>query len=168
MFVPTKQNVKLSYKSTGHAQGIGIILCHFPNCTIIYSMGPVYYCPVQPSNILSLGTLKYMLNFKRLQLNLVNVLTLFTFKVVLGDHPTRLKTIQTILKSKFVKVNYRRKPIFLVPTVSALSEINLYDLIHQCFVYVSIVRPNLMTIKGLMEGQPNVSLIWKCPTISIS
>ena len=36
MFVPTKATVKLDNGKTGHAQGIGIILCQFPNCLIIY------------------------------------------------------------------------------------------------------------------------------------
>ena len=44
MFVSTKATVKFSNENTGHAQGIGIILCHFTNCTIIYPVGPVYYC----------------------------------------------------------------------------------------------------------------------------
>ena len=46
MFVPTNATVKLANGITGHAQGIGIILCLFPNCSIIYPVGPVYYCPV--------------------------------------------------------------------------------------------------------------------------
>ena len=32
MFVPTKATVKFSNGNTGHAQGIGVILCHFTNC----------------------------------------------------------------------------------------------------------------------------------------
>ena len=35
----------------------------------------------------------YVLVFKKLHLNLLNIVTLLTLKVVLGDHPTRLKTI---------------------------------------------------------------------------
>ena len=44
MFVPTKVNVKLANGKMGHSQGIGIILCRFPNCLIMYTVGPVYYC----------------------------------------------------------------------------------------------------------------------------
>ena len=40
MFVPIKANVKLANINTGHAQGIGIILCCFNNCPIIYPVGP--------------------------------------------------------------------------------------------------------------------------------
>ena len=50
MFVQTKATVKLANGNTGHSQGIGIILCRFPNCSIIYPVGPVYYFPVHPSN----------------------------------------------------------------------------------------------------------------------
>ena len=61
MLVPTKATVKLANVNTGHAQVIGIILCHFTNCSIIYPVGPVYYFPCHPSNIISLGALKFYL-----------------------------------------------------------------------------------------------------------
>ena len=64
MFVPTKATVKLANGNTGHAQGIGVILCRFPNCSIIYPVGPVYYCPGHPSNTISSGTLKFHIGFK--------------------------------------------------------------------------------------------------------
>ena len=63
MFVPTKSTVKLENENTGHAQGIGIILCRFTNCLIIYTVGIVYYCPGHPSNTLSLGALKFFICF---------------------------------------------------------------------------------------------------------
>ena len=65
MFVPTKATVKLSNVNTGHSQGIGIILYTFPNCSIIYSVGPVYYFPGHPSNTISSGSLKFYAGFKR-------------------------------------------------------------------------------------------------------
>ena len=65
MFVPTKATVKLSNGNTGHAQGIGIILCRFPNCSIIYPVGPVYYCPGHPSNTISSGALKFYIGIKK-------------------------------------------------------------------------------------------------------
>ena len=91
MFVPTNATVKLANGKTGHAQGIWIILCHYPNCSIIYIVGPVYYCPGHPSNTISSGSLIFYVCFKRLHLNLLNIVTLLTLKVVLGDHHTRLK-----------------------------------------------------------------------------
>ena len=48
--VPTQANMKLSNENTLHAQGIGIILCNFSNCIIIYLVEPVYYCTLHPSN----------------------------------------------------------------------------------------------------------------------
>ena len=63
MFVLTKATVKLDNGNTGHAQGIGIILCRFPNCSIIYPVGPVYYCPDYPSNTISSGALKFYIGF---------------------------------------------------------------------------------------------------------
>ena len=59
MFVPTKANVKLANGNMAHSQGIGIILCHYPNCTSIYPVVPVYYFPGHPSSTISLGALKF-------------------------------------------------------------------------------------------------------------
>ena len=59
MFVPTKATVKLANGNTGNAQGIGIILFRFPNCSIIYPVGPVYYFPGHPYNTISSGALKF-------------------------------------------------------------------------------------------------------------
>ena len=65
MFVPTKATVKLANGNMGHAQGIGIILCCSPNCSIIYPVGPVYYCPGHPSNTISSGALKFYIGSKK-------------------------------------------------------------------------------------------------------
>ena len=65
MFVPTKATVKLANGNTGHAQGIGIILCRFPNCSIIYPVGPVYHCPGHPSNTISSDALKFYIGSKK-------------------------------------------------------------------------------------------------------
>ena len=63
MFSPTKSTVVFSNENTGHAQGIGVILCRFPNFLIIYPNGPVSYCRVQPSNTRSSGALKFYVGF---------------------------------------------------------------------------------------------------------
>ena len=93
MFVPTKATVKLANGDTGHVQLIGVILCHFPDYSIIYPLVPVYYCPSHLSNTISSGALKFYEFFKMLHLNLLNIMNLLTLKIVLGDHPTRLKNI---------------------------------------------------------------------------
>ena len=103
MFVPTKATVELANGNTGHAQGIEIILCQFPNCKILYPVGTVYYCPCQPSNTISSGELKFCIGLKNLYLKLLNILTLLTLKVVLRDHPTIIATILTIFNSKLSK-----------------------------------------------------------------
>ena len=63
MVVPAQKNVKLANENTGHAQGVVIILCRFPNYRIIYHIGPVYYCPVHPTDTISLVTLKCYVGF---------------------------------------------------------------------------------------------------------
>ena len=65
MFVPTKATVKLVNVNTGNSQIIGIILYHFPNCSIIYPVGPVYYCPGHPSNTISPVALKSYVVFQK-------------------------------------------------------------------------------------------------------
>ena len=64
MFFPTKATVILANGNTRHAQGIGIIVCRFTNCSIIYTVGPVYYFLVCPSNNISSGALKFYIGFK--------------------------------------------------------------------------------------------------------
>ena len=64
MFVSNKATVKLDNGNTGHAQGIGIIVCRFPNCSIIYPVVPVYYYPGHPYNTISSGALKFYIGFK--------------------------------------------------------------------------------------------------------
>ena len=63
MIFPTKFNVKFSNGNMGYDQGIGIILCPFPNCPIIYLVGPLYYFPVCLLNSISLGDLKFYVGF---------------------------------------------------------------------------------------------------------
>ena len=65
MFVPTKATVKLANGNTGHAQVIGIILCRFHNCSIIYTLGPVYYFSGHPSNTISSGDLKFYFGYQK-------------------------------------------------------------------------------------------------------
>ena len=65
MLVPAMANVKLASGNMGHAPGIGIILCHFTNCPIIYQTEPVYYCPDNPYNTISFGDLKCCVGFQK-------------------------------------------------------------------------------------------------------
>ena len=63
IFFPTKATVKMANGNTVHTQWIGIILCHFTNCSIIYPVGPVYYFPGHPSNTISSGALEFYIGF---------------------------------------------------------------------------------------------------------
>ena len=65
MFVPTKATVKLANVNTGHDQVIGINLCQFTYCKIIYLVVPVYYFSSHPSNTISLGALKFYVGFSK-------------------------------------------------------------------------------------------------------
>ena len=50
---------------------------------------------------------KFMSVFKRLKLNLLDIVILLNLKVVFRDYPTRLETILTIFRSKFSKSNLK-------------------------------------------------------------
>ena len=65
IFVPIKATVKLDNWNKKHAQGIGIILCRFPKCSIIYPVGPVYYFTGHPSNTISSSALNFYIGFKK-------------------------------------------------------------------------------------------------------
>ena len=136
MFVSTKSTMEPANGYTVHAQGIGIILCHFPNCFIICTVLPVYYCTYHPFNTISSGALKFHVGFKKFLLNLLNIVTLSTLKVVLGDQPTRLKTILTIFKCKLVKINPKRNRNIFVPTVYDILKKSLSLII--CILVISL------------------------------
>ena len=66
MFLPIEATAKLAYQNTVYAQVIGIILCCFTNCYILYPVGPFYYCPGHPYNTISSGALKCYVEFQKL------------------------------------------------------------------------------------------------------
>ena len=67
----------------------------------------------------------FILVFKRLHLKLLNIVTLLTLKVVLGDHPTRLATILTIFDSKLSR-SILTETIILLSELSVESQNKLY------------------------------------------
>ena len=77
-----------------------------------------------------------MLYFKGLHMNPLNIVTLLTIKVVLGDYPTRLKTILTIFKYKIFKVNDHRYSNIVAPTVCALKKNSLSLFISVLVMYL--------------------------------
>ena len=60
----------------------------------------------------------FILVFKRLHLNILNIVTLLTLKIIPGDHHTRLATILTIFNSKFSRS-------ILTETIILLSELSV-------------------------------------------
>ena len=93
MFVSTNYTVKLANRNMGHAQGIGNILCRFPKLSHYIQRGQFIIFQSAITTPSYQVTSNFMLVFKRLHMNLLKILTLLTLKVILVDHPTRLKTI---------------------------------------------------------------------------
>ena len=94
-----------------------------------------------------------MLVFKRLSLNLLNIVTLLTVKVVLGDNPTRTKTISNIFKLNLSKSVLTETDIFISQLYVHFKK-NLSRIIHNNFGHVSITRLKQTARKGFMEGIP--------------
>ena len=96
----------------------------------------------------------FMLDFKMLRLNLLNIVTLLTLKVVLLDHSTRLKTISTIFKYKFSNSTLKATGILLSQLPVSYQIIYISQLIHKSFGNVYIAGLKKMERKGLVEGIP--------------
>ena len=101
MFFPTKATVKLANENTGHTQVIGIIFVAFLTVQLYIQWDQLIIATVTLPALFHQVPLNFILVFKRLHLNLLNIVYLLTLKVVLGDHHTRLKTFLTIFNSKF-------------------------------------------------------------------
>ena len=157
--------MKLDNGNTGHAQGIGNILCRFPNSSIIYPVGPVYYFPGHPYNTILSGALKFCIGFKRVTSEPIEHCDF----VDPQGHSWR-STYQTrnnldYLQLKIVNINPHRDKNIVVPNICGISKQNISQLIHQHFCHFSITRLKGMARKGLMEGFPeNLSKLEEpCP-----
>ena len=83
--------VKLANGNTVHAQLIGIVLYFFVILYIQWGDFIIFHVTFPtPSDWVPFN---FIFNFKRLHINLLNILILLTLRVVLGYHSTRLKTI---------------------------------------------------------------------------
>ena len=140
MFVPTKVTVKLANGNTGHAQGIGIILCRFPNCSIIYPVGPVYYFPGHPSNTISSGVLKFYIGFKKVTSEPLEHCDFVDPQGCSWRSPYKTRNNLDYLQLEIFKINPHRDKNLVVPTVCGLSKQTLSQLIHQRFGHVSVTR----------------------------
>ena len=74
-------------------------------------MVTVYHCPGNPSNTISSGDPKFYPGFQKVTSEHLEHCDLIYFKVVIGDHPTRLVKYYTILKSKLSNSNLEEKNV---------------------------------------------------------
>ena len=138
MFVPTKATVKLANGNTGHAQGIGIILCRFTNFSIIYPVGPVYYCPGHPSNTISSGALKFYIGLKKVTSEPLEHCDFVDPQGRSWRSPYQTCNNLDYLQLEIFKINPHRDKNVVIPTVCVLSKQTFPQLIHQHFGHVSI------------------------------
>ena len=125
MFVPTKAILKLANRDTEHSQGIGIILCNFPNCFIIYSVRPVYYFPGHPSNTTSSGALKYYFDFQNVTPENHEYCDFVDPQGCSWIPPYQAQKNVDFLQIEFFKVNPQRSRNIVVSTVYDLLKQNL-------------------------------------------
>ena len=125
MFVPIKSTAELANGKTGHAQGIGIILCRFPNCYIIYPVGKFYYCPGHPSNTISSGPLRFYVSFKRVTSEPLGHYDFVDPQGCSWIAPYQTQNNLDYLHIKIVKVNPHRDRNIVVPTVCAIKKNSL-------------------------------------------
>ena len=74
--------------STGHAQGIGIIYVDFLTVPLYIQWDQLIIVQVTLPKPYHQVSTNFILDFKSICLNLINMLTLLTLKAVLGYHPT--------------------------------------------------------------------------------
>ena len=117
MFVPTKATVKLANGNTVHDQGIGIILCRFPNCSIMYPVGPVYCCPSHPSNNIASGALKFYFFIFKVTSGYLEHCEFFDPKGSSWRSPYQTHNILDYLQLEIVNINPDRDRNVFLPTV---------------------------------------------------
>ena len=88
----------------------------------------------------------FILFIKSLHLNILNIMILYTLKVVLVYHPTRLEKQSTIFKSTFSKSTLKETNILWFQLYMASH-------MESLTVYLSVLtRLILITIKVIMKG----------------
>ena len=95
----------------------------------------------------------FMLVLKRLHPNLLNIVISLTSRVIIGDNPTRIKTIQTTFKANFLISTLKE-------TGTLWSQLTLpyQNIISLRLFTITLVMSQLpgkkMVRKGLMKGLP--------------
>ena len=154
MFVPTKSDVKLANGNMGHAQVIGIILCHFTNFPIIYPVVPVYYCPGLPSNTISPGALKWRVGFKKVMYEPLEKIYFVDPQGNSWRSPYRTQNNLDYLQIYIVRFDPQRNRNVVVPIFCVISKQNISQLIHQCSIHVYINRLQIMASKVITKVIP--------------
>ena len=93
MFNPTKAAVKMSNGNMGHSQGIGVFYVVLLTFLLYVQWGQFIIFQVTLPTLYHWVPSNFMLVFIRLHLIILNIVNLLALKIVIGDHPTRLKTI---------------------------------------------------------------------------
>ena len=131
----------------------GLFYVVFPTVSLYIQWGQFIIVQVTLPTPSHQVTSIFLLDFKRLLLNILNIVTFLTLKVAIGDRPNRLKTIMTIFKCESSNST-------LIETVILFSQLavnfqkNISHLIHQHFFHVSITIIKLMSRKGIIEVIP--------------
>ena len=151
MFSNTKATVNLANRNTVHTQGIGIILCRFPNCLIIYPVVPFYCCPGHPSNTTSSAVLKFYIGFKKVTSEPLEHCDFVDPQGYSCRLPYQTRNNLDYLQLENFKINPHRDKNIVVPTACGLSKQTLSQLIHQRFGNVSITQLKQMAIVNRPE-----------------
>ena len=122
MSIPTKATDKMANGNTGHAKRMGIILCQFPNCSIIYIAVLVYYCPGHPSNTISSGALTFYVGFKKVTSEPLENCDFVDLQGCSWRSPCQTQNNLYYLEIEIFKSNLQRDSNIFVPIVCALSK----------------------------------------------
>ena len=150
--VPAKATAKLANGNTGHAKVIGIILCFFPNCSIIYPVGTVYYCLGQPSHTISSGNLKFNVGSQKFMSEPLEHCDSVDTQGSSWRSPCQNQNNLDYIQIKNFKVNPHIYRNIVVPNVCAILKQNISQIIHKRFGNLYITRLKQIARKGLMEG----------------
>ena len=115
-------------------------------------MVPVYYCPVQPSNTISSGDLKFYAGFQKVASENFEHCDIIDPQGHSWISPYITQNNLDHVQFENFKVNPQVNNYIVIPTLCDPSKINLSQLINQNFDNVSIDRQKKLAIKGLMEG----------------
>ena len=124
-FVPTNATMKSDNGNTGHAQGIGIILCCFPKCPIIYPVVKVYYCPGHPTNTTLLGECKCYVGSQKFTSGSLEHCGFMYLQGHFWRSPYETQNNLCYLQIENFKVNLQWNIYIVVPTIFCISKKNL-------------------------------------------